>query len=57
MSSSDYTAASDEMLAEIIREAEVRLQAQLTAAVAADQRAMTFAGRIHDEHPCPIDQL
>jgi hypothetical protein len=44
MSSSDYSAARDEVLAEIIREAEARLQAQLTAAVAADQRAMTFAG-------------
>jgi hypothetical protein len=44
MSSSDYTAATDKMLAEIVREAEARLQAQLTAAIAADQRAMTFAG-------------
>lgn len=44
MSSSDYSAAPVEVLGEIIREAEARLQAQLTAAVAADQRAMTFAG-------------
>jgi hypothetical protein len=44
MSSSDYAAAPAEVLGEIIREAEARLQAQLTAAVAADQRAMTFAG-------------
>ena len=32
------------MLDEIIRQAEIRLDAQLTAAIAADQRAMTFAG-------------
>lgn len=44
MSSPDYSAASEKMLAEIIRQAEARLQAQLTAAIAADQRAMTFAG-------------
>jgi CHASE3 domain sensor protein len=44
MSSSDYSAASVEVLGEIVRQAEARLQAQLTAAVAADQRAMTFAG-------------
>jgi len=44
MSRSDYLSASPELLAEIVREAEVRLQAQLTGAVAADQRAMTFTG-------------
>jgi hypothetical protein len=44
MSSSIYATAPDDMLAEIIREAEARLAAQLTAAIAADQRAMTFAG-------------
>jgi hypothetical protein len=44
MSSSDYADAPDDMLAEIIREAEARLAAQLTVAIVADQRAMTFAG-------------
>jgi hypothetical protein len=44
MSSTDYAAAPDVVLNEIIRQAEARLQAQLTAAIAADQRAMTFAG-------------
>jgi hypothetical protein len=44
MASSQYSAASEDFLAEIIRQAEDRLSAQLTAAVAADQRAMTFAG-------------
>jgi len=36
--------ASEAVLAEILREAESRLEAQLTAAIAADQRAMTFLG-------------
>jgi len=44
MSSADYVAAPAKVLDEIIRQAEARLQAQLTAAIAADQRAMTFAG-------------
>jgi hypothetical protein len=44
MSTTSYAAAPKGVLEEIIREAEARLEAQLTAAVAADQRAMTFAG-------------
>ena len=43
MVSSPFEPSSPEMLAEIIRQAEARLNAQLTAGVAADQRAMTFA--------------
>lgn len=39
-----YESASAEMLAEIVREAESLLDNQLTAAIAADQRALTFAG-------------
>lgn len=35
---------SDDVLAEVVREAEARLQAQLQIATAADQRALTFAG-------------
>lgn len=34
----------DEVLAEVVREAERRLDAQLQIATAADQRALTFAG-------------
>ena len=36
-------AADEKMLQEIIREAELFLESQLTAGVAADQRAVTFA--------------
>lgn len=39
-----YESASPVMLAEIIREAESLLDEQRTVAVAADQRAVTFAG-------------
>ncbi|WP_156348860.1 hypothetical protein [Sphingomonas sp. Leaf230] len=39
-----YESASPEMLAEIVREAESLLDEQRTVAVAADQRAVTFAG-------------
>lgn len=39
-------AANPDMLQELTREAEVYLAAQLTAALAADQRAYTFAGTI-----------
>ena len=43
MDPSPFERSSPEMLAEIIRQAEARLNAQLTTGVAADQRAMTFA--------------
>jgi hypothetical protein len=36
--------AKSPVIDEIIRQAELRIEAQLTAALAADQRAMTFAG-------------
>ena len=36
--------AREDTLSEIVREAESRLNAQLTAAIAADQRALSFAG-------------
>lgn len=38
--------ADEDMLDEILREAELRLSAQLTSAIAADTRAMTFLGFI-----------
>lgn len=38
--------ADEAMLREILREAEVYLDAQLTAAIAADQRAYAFSGMI-----------
>lgn len=44
--SEDWSAwrnADEDILIEVIRQAECRLQAQLTAAIAADQRAMAFA--------------
>lgn len=44
MAKSDYVAADDGKLDEILRQAESRLQAQLALGIAADQRAMTFAG-------------
>jgi hypothetical protein len=44
MSKSDYVAADEVKLDEIVRQAESRLAAQLTVGVAADQRAMTLAG-------------
>lgn len=44
MTTSPYATADENVLDEIIRQAEARLNAQLTAAVGADQRAMTFAG-------------
>jgi hypothetical protein len=43
---SEFENASVEMLAEINREAEAYLAAQLTAGIAADQRAMSFIGLI-----------
>jgi hypothetical protein len=43
MSPSPYSAASPDKLDEIMRLAELRLAAQLTLGVAADQRAMTMA--------------
>jgi len=43
MSTSPYASAPNHRLTEIIRLAEIRLAAQLTVAIAADQRAMTFA--------------
>lgn len=43
MSKASYTNASDEKLKLILRQAEERLAAQLQVALAADQRAMTFA--------------
>jgi hypothetical protein len=43
MSTSPYTNAPGYRLDEIIRLAETRLAAQLTVAIAADQRGMTFA--------------
>ena len=44
MATTPYVGADSEMLGQIIRQAEARLEAQLTAALGADQRAMTFAG-------------
>jgi len=44
MAASPYAAAPPEKLAEIIREAEALLEAQLSLAAGADQRALTFAG-------------
>lgn len=44
MTISPYASATDDVLDEIVRQAEARLDAQLTSAIAADQRAMTFAG-------------
>lgn len=43
MSKGQYVGADEAKLDEIIRQAESRLQAQLSLAVAADQRAMSFA--------------
>jgi hypothetical protein len=43
MSTSPYASAPNHRLTEIIRLAEIRLAAQLTVAIAADQRGMTFA--------------
>lgn len=40
----NFAVADREMLEEIIRQAESYLQAQLTAGIAADQRAMSFFG-------------
>lgn len=44
MSKSDYVAAEEPKLDEIVRQAESRIAAQLTLGVAADQRAMTLTG-------------
>jgi hypothetical protein len=44
MATPSFASASAEFVDEIIRQAELRLDAQLSAALAADQRAMTFAG-------------
>lgn len=38
--------ADDPTLSEVLREAEVHLSAQLVSAIAADQRAYTFAGTV-----------
>ncbi|AZO04338.1 hypothetical protein [Mesorhizobium sp. M2A.F.Ca.ET.043.02.1.1] len=43
-SSNPLSAADSVTLTEILRQAELHLQAQLSAAIAADQRAYTFAG-------------
>lgn len=43
MSHTSYAAASGEKLDEIVRLAELRLEAQLKLGIAADQRAMTMA--------------
>jgi hypothetical protein len=40
----EFSYLSEELQLEAIREAELRVQAQLTAATAADQRAMAWAG-------------
>lgn len=39
----DYSSAHDDLLKEIIRQAEIKLQAQLQAAIAADHRALGVA--------------
>lgn len=44
MAAPSFDSAPPELVDEIIRQAELRLDAQLSAALAADQRAMTFAG-------------
>jgi hypothetical protein len=44
MSSSSYKTGDEEVLVEIQEAAERRLDAQLTTALAADQRALVFAG-------------
>lgn len=44
MATPSLESATSEYIDEIIRQAELRLEAQLSAALAADQRAMTFAG-------------
>jgi hypothetical protein len=44
MTTPNYASADPKVLEEIIREAESLLAGQLTAATAADQRALTFAG-------------
>jgi len=44
MSLSPFESAKDGILTEILRHAEIRLEDQLSAATAADQRALTFAG-------------
>lgn len=44
MSKLDYVAADEAKLTEILRQAESRLGSQLSVGIAADQRAMTFAG-------------
>lgn len=44
MSKSDYVAADEPKLDEIIRQAESRLAAQLALGIAGDQRAMTLTG-------------
>lgn len=44
MQVSAYQAAASDVLKEILRDAEARLEAQLTTTLGADQRAMTFSG-------------
>lgn len=44
MAAPSFASANPELVEEVIAQADARLQAQLTAALAADQRAMTFAG-------------
>lgn len=43
MSDNPYRPADEKLLDEIIRQAEARLSAQLTCALASDQRSMSFA--------------
>lgn len=43
MSKDQYVGADEAKLDEILRQAESRLKAQLSLAIAADQRAMTFS--------------
>ncbi len=42
----DLATLPPEVLAEVVREAEIMIQAQLTASMASDQRAYTFAGLV-----------
>src|SRR5688572_13603522 len=43
---SSYKPGDVKLLQDIVRSAEIRLQAQLTPSVAADQRALVLAGRL-----------
>lgn len=46
MTTPPFDSADPELIEEVISQAQVRLQAQLTLGLAADQRAMTFAGML-----------